>query len=611
MDKNIITKLRIKEFKGVELLELEFNDGDNKLYADNGVGKTTIADAISWMLTHKDSKNSATFSIKPLKPGTKQALVGTEPNVEIVIGGVKLAKIAKEKLDKDGNFEGNLIKYYVNDIEKQKGDYDIAVEKVFKTNTKLLQVLTNALAFNNLKWQDQRALLQELFISDGDNTVDDETLARELGYDNLAEYLKFSFMADVSKSLKNKIKALTTSLDHIKGQIAETKSNIHAYSLDYDKIKSDLKAKQGELDELKAKIDAVPNPKEYEVAIEKLKNENRELELEHSENHLKNYYAKLDELKSKKDNFKDIYNKLTNVINDYKRIVEENNKKLEKLNNNDMTCHECKQSISDEIVNERKIAVLSELSNAKQFIENYEKERQDVVIQGKDVAKQIEQLEKTKSNGMPDEVKKTIEHNLESIQELKAKIDELKNDTTLEFTRSEKVIVEANIDSLKQSLAKEELQKTLIAREQKLIEEQQGIVNDMDKIEDDLEDIKKFILHKAKKMEETINNNFENLHFSLFKYNIDGEIGGEHCEVFWQEKPFSVLSRSEQIKAGLEIIFSINKKIGTCLPVVIDDAEAITTIPKINTQTIQLIKPQISDEELNSNKYNKIVKGKN
>ena len=62
----ILQKLVLRNFKGIREFTFSPMGEDATIYGDNGTGKTTIMDSFVWLLTDKDSLNSANFGIKTL-----------------------------------------------------------------------------------------------------------------------------------------------------------------------------------------------------------------------------------------------------------------------------------------------------------------------------------------------------------------------------------------------------------------------------------------------------------------------------------------------------------------------------------------------------------------
>ena len=95
----IIKSLKLENFKGIKDLSIDFKDDVTNIYGDNGIGKTTIFDAFTWLLWDKDSLSRKDFSIKPYdKTGEEIHNLESTVEGELVFGDVKLnlKKIYKE-----------------------------------------------------------------------------------------------------------------------------------------------------------------------------------------------------------------------------------------------------------------------------------------------------------------------------------------------------------------------------------------------------------------------------------------------------------------------------------------------------------------------------------
>ena len=95
-----LSELKIMNFKGIRELSLMVHGEDTTIFGANASGKTTLVDAVLWLLFDKDSLNQKDFEIKTLVDGA--AIPSIEHSVEatfILSDGVlvKLGKIYKEK----------------------------------------------------------------------------------------------------------------------------------------------------------------------------------------------------------------------------------------------------------------------------------------------------------------------------------------------------------------------------------------------------------------------------------------------------------------------------------------------------------------------------------
>ena len=62
-----LNRIRLNNFKGIRNGEYSFDDKNAVVYGENGTGKTTLMDAMLWVLFGKDSNNRADFGIKTLE----------------------------------------------------------------------------------------------------------------------------------------------------------------------------------------------------------------------------------------------------------------------------------------------------------------------------------------------------------------------------------------------------------------------------------------------------------------------------------------------------------------------------------------------------------------
>lgn len=94
--KIVLERMEIHQFKGIQTLEMDFKPGENSLYGANAAGKTTVYDALLWLLFDKDSAGNSKFTIKPI--GSTQGVTPTVIACFLVNGQpLKLQKTLREK----------------------------------------------------------------------------------------------------------------------------------------------------------------------------------------------------------------------------------------------------------------------------------------------------------------------------------------------------------------------------------------------------------------------------------------------------------------------------------------------------------------------------------
>ncbi|WP_231701773.1 ATP-binding protein [Crassaminicella thermophila] len=295
-----IKSLRLKNFKGIKDMSIDFGRITN-IYGENATGKTTIADAFTWLLFDKDSKDRTAFDIKTLdKSGN--VIHGLEHEVTGVLNvdgtDITLSKIYKEKWTRkrgqaESQFTGHETLYSIDDVPVKKSEYQKKINEIINEN--IFKLITSPLYFSTkMKWQDRRNVLLEII---GDITserivnykADLRPLEQLLG-DKDIDTLKKSISAK-KKRLNDEIKSIPYRIDELNNSIQELDfealefrkrgvaagiKNIDEMLLDRSKVNEEFLKEKDKLYKLKSKLKDI----EYKVkseAEEPLKQLNSEL----------------------------------------------------------------------------------------------------------------------------------------------------------------------------------------------------------------------------------------------------------------------------------------------------------------------------------------------
>ena len=179
-----IERMKLENFKGCRELEINFNADKTEIKGANGTGKTTIADAFTWVLFNKDSHGNApgsdNFHEKPLDElGQECHNLDTTVTLDCTLDGhrfdlkrTQAENWVKKRGNADATFQGNVSTYWINGVETKLSDFKqriaaIADEEVFR-------LIGSLSAFNALEWKKRRAQLLSLSGVD----IDGEMLAR-------------------------------------------------------------------------------------------------------------------------------------------------------------------------------------------------------------------------------------------------------------------------------------------------------------------------------------------------------------------------------------------------------------------------------------------------
>lgn len=243
-----ILEISLTNFKGLRNQKITFNKNTN-IFGANGTGKTTIMDAFLWMLFGKDSTDRKDFEIKTLdqfnvaipKIEHEVAAVILVDDVKIEISRILKENWVKKRGSEVTEFSGNVTEYYWDGVPMQQKAFQEKVGTILDET--VFKMITNPLAFNSMKWQDQRNVLVDIA-----GTISDEDLASgNSEYEKLiAELTNGKTLVDYEKQILASIKKAKEDLKGIPVRIDEvSKSKPEAF--DFVNLQISLSQKQKEL----------------------------------------------------------------------------------------------------------------------------------------------------------------------------------------------------------------------------------------------------------------------------------------------------------------------------------------------------------------------------
>ena len=184
--------LKLHNYQGMKDLVVNSNGQDTDIYGANGAGKTTIANAISWLLTGKPSTDEKNYSPKA-KDSDGNDVHGLNHSAEAVFelddGSLLTLKkdyheesVGKKTRSSQNNVqksaagpESNMTDYYVNGKKVLQRDYDQTLAALFTPEQALMLTLPNYFS-EKMGWKDRRDILtsiagsvtdEEVFKADG------------------------------------------------------------------------------------------------------------------------------------------------------------------------------------------------------------------------------------------------------------------------------------------------------------------------------------------------------------------------------------------------------------------------------------------------------------
>ena len=616
-----IERLILQNFKGIRNLEISAEGNNLNIYGDNATGKTTVFDAVMWLLFNKDSLGRSDFGIKT-QDSDGNTIHNLEHSVECELSVddaiLTLKKVYAEKWTKkrgsaEAEFTGHETKYYINEVPSSKAEYTAKISGII--DEELFKTITNPLYFNeHLKWQDRRAILLNIC----GNISDEDILASSTQFSPLLDELKGRTIQEYQKIISNKQKGINDELKTLPQRIAEARLAIPETSSTY--TIADKEAVEKKIAELNDEIIAIRNGtgevhverelkalKEQRAQVENKKCDVSDLESQLSKARLSNPKP---EMAVVERNIQYYYNLAKECEESAAKLREEWSAVNNKQYDGSEICPTCGQPLPAEQIesakakfNTARATKLEEITakgkalnaDKEKFIAEHDKwtkkltelqlTANDIDIEigrtemlmaekmGSFAAEKkneldvidsrIAELEKTAQNSL-ETIKSSIHTIQEQIDTEKAKLNEI-NEVLFKGAMAEKQLNRiAELETDEKRLAKEygELEKTSF-----LIDE--------------------FLKFKINLLSDKINGLFRFAKFKLFDVQINGGLA-ECCEVTYKGVPYSDLNNAARIAVGIDVIETLSNYYGKHAVIITDNAESINDIPKTVSQQINL-----------------------
>lgn len=259
MKKILIDKICLRYFKGVENKEIVLGDNINVVKGRNGIGKSTIADAISWVLFGTNQAGATKFGIKT-KDKDGREIEDVAHSVEISLSvqdeqeGMMcyvLTRTLTETRKNDGSVTNNYT-YKVDGEVETAGDFKkvvdaICLEEVFR-------LCSSPYSFTQMDWSEQRKRLNEMF---GVPSVEDVT-GGDKKYDAIKELLEKEDIDKVLKHLNYKRKEVQKNLDEVPVRL-EALKNVLPKAEDWAAVEKLILEKRKEITETRKNLNTIDN----------------------------------------------------------------------------------------------------------------------------------------------------------------------------------------------------------------------------------------------------------------------------------------------------------------------------------------------------------------
>ena len=565
-------KITIENFKGCENLSFDFGS-ITRIIGANETGKTTIADAIFYVLSGKNSLGESTFDILPV--GT----TGLSPKIEIELSydrdGVAkravLCRTYQAKYNRAKEFTGDYATLcFINGAKTSIKEFEAWVDShicskdIFNLLTDCKYFTENITASPKERpWEVQRRLLLSICPIKSDIQIA-KGAKKWSKISSEMEYLDYTDIGQVLAANKNKLSLVQKDIDSFATQVETLESTKRSENVDTEPI-------QKRIEEIRRKL--AENAQAIEIHQEALKSE--------TEKQNTDYNSMLSEIKDTSSKITEYSNQIFEL--EYSiRLSEENiSGKKERLSAlrdkyrsiND-TCPTCGQKIPDGKIEESRNAILQEAETLKEEIKNLQSVVNRKKLEVENIKKTVEDLQKEKE--------------AKTQEAMKAKPN-VSNDALTDLFNQKADL------SLSLAVAMRELDRAKYNQqfnaelEQKIISLEEKHKNDMEvrsRIMQMIDLCRAFISYKCKTAEDKINAMFDGVTFKLFRQNKTNDEIKECCDIFWNGVPYSSLSYSTKFIVSLKIVEAFQEYYGVCMPIIIDNAESIDFGEPISGQVI-------------------------
>jgi DNA repair exonuclease SbcCD ATPase subunit len=641
-----LISLKLTNFMGQKDFVLNANGNDVLIFADNGVGKSTIATAFQWLFTGKNIRNEADFDIKDTSGKIPDGGINHEVEAVLVKDGktITFKKVFYEKYTKkrgslNEEFSGHSIDHFIDGVPVPEKEYLACLDQLFPQ--KYFQILTSPLFFNYYlkgkdgEWKERRKTLTDLF---GDIT-DDEVIANSPELKELPAILNGKSPDKYKEIIKARQKDIQKKIEEIGPRIDEIVKGMPDVSgLDLTQLNGDLQFAQKQLIEKQGELSRIQNGEELtkkRLDLRRIETDIAQMENKHQEN----INVEVSKKQESKTPLLTELAELKVAISGYEQTKIQNNTKIKTLESelnllrqkwqelnakvfewNPPTiasadcCPECSQPISLEIVErlkkvseekfnlEKSTALENNVTEGKQKkqtvidltaanqdldakISKATAKQNELNIQITAINTEINQIKQIKLDSPEYQQKLNEKSNIISeITKLQDGSKDLVDGINAEIEKINKMIQAINVDIAKFTTIDESNK-----RIEELQKQQKDLAVEFEKCNKELFLIETFTKLKVSSLEEKINSHFKLTRWKLFENQINGGIAECCLAMHNHVSSKSNLNTGMEINVGLDIINAISEKLQLFLPVFIDGCESITRPIATKGQQIKLI----------------------
>ena len=616
--------LIIENFKGIKYLEIIFINLITIISGQNATGKTTVLDAICWLLFGKDSHGNSKFEIRELdENGEKVHYTDISVTAVIEVDGDKrtiqrkqVENWVKKRGQEERELSGNKDNYFINGFPKSAKEYTEFISSIVDED--MFRILSNPQVFPNMKWQDQRKLLLSLI------NIDPEKIGKDIQYfDLIKDDLKQESPDAVKKKYTKSKNELAKSQEQIPIEINTLSGQIK--EIDQSIIDSELSLKDSlaEIHEEITKLSGTNNEELTQRIRECQIRQNIIVTTANDERNSKIREAKnaYDEANHAYQTAQFAYSSAQSKHNRMKNDIEYKQAELENLRKqyaseskstfpeSKSICPTCGQQLQPEKIDAMrskwesdKEARLSDLKargsalnkSCANLVAEFNAETENLnacKARAEETEKELDRLslELDKVKNAPASTGTDIleyQDLAKEIEKLKSQfVDTEEAERRIAELKDKEEEINTHLTNVAYEYSKKRMNEEVSQKIAEKTAELKAVAQRVAVCEQHLFALENYV----RKVSDEINKHFDGLHFKLFQNQINGGVA-ECCEITYGGVPYSVLNSGHRIIVGVNIIKTFSKLFGVSVPLFIDNAESLSegNVPEIDGQMILL-----------------------
>lgn len=639
MKKMKINRLTLTNFKCHDMLNLIFDGRSTSIYGDNATGKTSIYDALTWLLFGKDSAGNGekNIDIKPLDASGQvrdhQAITSVEAELDVDGEIITLERTYREiwstkRGSSEAVYDGNTSDYYIDGVPHKKNAFDARIKELVPED--VFRLLTSVSYFaSDMKWQDRRATLFDI----AGTLTDREIMAANGQFQLLLDSMGKLELTEYKAKILSQRKGLTGIRDDTPTRISECQKTLEdMQGIDFEEAKEQEEALACQQEELSRKLIALENNstlsdlqmklREAKLERDTLESKNRAYRQEQSAG-VPDTRAMERTIQSERLRVETLVTLMTAVKKDiegYQTDIAASREEWIRVNGEAFTggiCPTCGQSLPfeqlqkattdfEEKKKQKLQAIMNKGNRYKESCANAEQRLKDLEQEKAKMEENIQvlvqQLETVKANAVVISDMADYSKNIQVLQEkctsIQTEIQRIMQDSAQEKEgiRTKLSAVNDQLRLVRSVIAKEDVRDRTMKRIQQLKADAKNAAEALEAIEKMLYLMEEFTRYKARFVEDGINSLFSLATFRLFREQANGGLE-ERCDVVYKGVPYMGLNNGAKINVGIDIINTLSRHYGVTVPLFVDNAEAVTRLLDCEAQVIRLVVSE-NDKEL-------------